>query len=387
MPCLAPNQCHEDGLCRPISGRCTNPQKPDGTACDDGAFCTVGDVCSGGECRGGSRRECGDQTECTEHLCDEEMDVCVHNLISPCCGNGIVEENEACDDGATNGDAPNATCRTSCALQRCGDRIVDDHFGEVCDLGPALSDAPNATCRTDCQPRRCGDGIVDGQSGEQCDDGNSSPGDGCSPRCFVDPPAHAALVPGTGNRKTECIIAWRMAGVGLESGRGAAAPRQSCTDGDGSCDHDGTVNGECRFQVWLCSNNTAFTNQPCRPGTGRNGVGTVSMAEVRKPTARHAARRDSDAHNRRELMVAAAAAPVGNNVDLCGPRLDIRVPLKRRHRRGARSIRVRATTNRNIKDADTVKLVCLPHPSSPSGDVATPAADRDRARGPGGAAE
>lgn len=378
--CLAPNQCREDGICRSIAGVCTNPQKPDGTPCDDAAFCTVEHVCRAGECQGGRLRDCADDNACTEDFCDEEMDACVNNLISPCCGNGIVEGEEECDDGRANADAANATCRNRCTVQRCGDRIVDDRFGEVCDLGPTVSDAPNASCRTDCQPKRCGDGIVDDQSGEQCDDGNSATGDGCSPRCFLEPPAHAARLGGTGNPHTECIIAWRIEGVPLHDASGTPPSRQTCTDGDATCDHDRTANAECRFHVWLCSNNTV-ADQPCRPGTGRDGVGTVSIAEVRKPTARRAARRDSDAHNHSELMVAASAAAVGNNVDVCGPRLVIRVPLKVPGRRGSRWIRVRATTNRNVRDADTLKLVCMPSRTGGAANTPRPTVDLDPAGG------
>lgn len=50
------------------------------------------------------------------------------------CGNGIVETGEQCDDGeAGNSNEPNATCRTDCRTQRCGDGIVDTDAGEVCD--------------------------------------------------------------------------------------------------------------------------------------------------------------------------------------------------------------------------------------------------------------
>jgi cysteine-rich repeat protein len=54
----------------------------------------------------------------------------------------------------------------------CGDGVVDD--GEACDNG---ADA----CRTDCSLARCGDGTIDAQ--EACDDGNATGGDGCTPWC------------------------------------------------------------------------------------------------------------------------------------------------------------------------------------------------------------
>lgn len=245
----------------------------------------------------------------------------------------------------------------------CGDGIVDP--GEECDAGGA-SDAATGdpACRIDCSMRRCGDGIVDVDRGEQCDRGDVQPDDGCSPRCFLEPSHTARMAEGRGPRQTECVIAWKLEGT-RDPGTGPAAPRQACVDGDPRCDRDGSVDGRCRFYVWLCSNNSEPSELPCRPGTGRDGVGVVALAEVRKPTARDAARWQIDAENYRQLLAAAAAAPVGSNSDVCGPRIEIQVPT-RTGRRGARSIRLRATSNRNAKDADALKLVCLPPGSPPA---------------------
>jgi len=251
-------------------------------------------------------------------------------------------------------------CATAGAAHCCGDGIVDP--GEECDDG-AADGATDAACRTDCTVKRCGDGIVDVERGEQCDRGDVLPGDGCSARCFLEPPRTARMVGGRGSRQTECVIAWKLEGIG--DAAGPAAPRQVCIDGDPTCDRDGAADGKCSFHLWLCSNNSEPRELPCRPGTGRNGVGVVALAEVRRPTARDAARRTVDAENYRQLLAAAAAAPVGSNADVCGPRVEIRVPTTRNGRRGARSIRLRATSNRNARDADALKLVCLP-PGSPA---------------------
>jgi hypothetical protein len=51
--CAALDQCHDAGVCDPVSGACSNPAKPDGTGCDDGNSCTTADACSGGLCTGG----------------------------------------------------------------------------------------------------------------------------------------------------------------------------------------------------------------------------------------------------------------------------------------------------------------------------------------------
>lgn len=56
------------------------------------------------------------------------------------CGNGVVEGDEACDDGDDNGDEPDA-CRADCVLPSCGDLIVDTD--EECD-------SEEADCLPDC---------------------------------------------------------------------------------------------------------------------------------------------------------------------------------------------------------------------------------------------
>ena len=53
VSCTALDQCHVAGTCETSTGACSNPAKPDGTACNDGSACTTGDTCSGGTCVGG----------------------------------------------------------------------------------------------------------------------------------------------------------------------------------------------------------------------------------------------------------------------------------------------------------------------------------------------
>jgi hypothetical protein len=52
VTCFAIDQCHNAGACDPATGQCSNPSKADGTACSDGNACTTADVCQGGTCRG-----------------------------------------------------------------------------------------------------------------------------------------------------------------------------------------------------------------------------------------------------------------------------------------------------------------------------------------------
>jgi len=102
------------------------------------------------------------------------------------CGDGIVNDDEDCDDGnQVNTDE----CRNDCTLPVCGDGIVD--AGEACDDGNQVN---TDECRNDCTLPVCGDGIVD--PGEECDDGNDVNGDGCDADCTVPEEGDQGCTPG-----------------------------------------------------------------------------------------------------------------------------------------------------------------------------------------------
>ncbi len=99
------------------------------------------------------------------------------------CGDGIVNGNETCDDGADNGTYGH--CKSDCSGigPHCGDGIVNGD--ETCDDG-----ADNGTynhCKSDCSGLgpHCGDGVVDAGF-EECDKSNDqfclgkAGGGGCS---------------------------------------------------------------------------------------------------------------------------------------------------------------------------------------------------------------
>jgi hypothetical protein len=52
VTCTALDQCHVAGICDPGNGVCSNPNKPDGQACNDGDICTQIDQCVAGVCTG-----------------------------------------------------------------------------------------------------------------------------------------------------------------------------------------------------------------------------------------------------------------------------------------------------------------------------------------------
>lgn len=82
------------------------------------------------------------------------------------CGDGVVEGNEACDDGANNSDTAADACRIDCTAATCGDGVVD--MGEECDGANQ--------CDENCVSLAvCGDGIVGGS--EECDGGEDCNGE------------------------------------------------------------------------------------------------------------------------------------------------------------------------------------------------------------------
>ncbi len=99
MVCTAADQCHLAGTCNTSTGACSNPNKADGTACNDGNQCTHTDLCSAGACTGSNPVVCGTGNDCQNPgACDPPTGLCPF----PGKANGTV-----CDDGndGTSGDS------------------------------------------------------------------------------------------------------------------------------------------------------------------------------------------------------------------------------------------------------------------------------------------
>lgn len=128
---------------------------------------------------------------------------------APVCGDGKIEGDEECEDGAsTDGDGCDSACHLEpgwqcttigqpCTPTKCGDGLVQGT--EQCDNGkndwssgctPTCTLLPSCTDGV-CTPI-CGDGIV--SAGEACDDGNNRPFDGCSATCTVEPGFTCTLI-------------------------------------------------------------------------------------------------------------------------------------------------------------------------------------------------
>ena len=81
--------------------------------------------------------DCNDDNFCTEDSCSQGS--CINDLVTPCCGNGDVEDGEQCDDG--NRDSGDE-CQENCTLPTTTPTI--DGFSGT--LGPDLSSSGFSQC-------------------------------------------------------------------------------------------------------------------------------------------------------------------------------------------------------------------------------------------------
>jgi hypothetical protein len=162
------DECHVPGTCNPSTGSCTNPTRPDGTAC-------TGGTCQAGACLPtcASSSDCAAGTFCVNGVCCESACLCgVCSTTGHCApaGNdakvGVVCAEPTCADlthsalvavcVATSGDCPGATT-VDCVAYRC--------------------DETTKLCKQECsRPDDCAPGFA-------CDEES---------RCVVPPPVSAS---------------------------------------------------------------------------------------------------------------------------------------------------------------------------------------------------
>jgi cysteine-rich repeat protein len=291
------------------------------------------------ECDDGNLRGCdGCDADCNL----EPGYVCGDGVLSTDCG-------EECDDGPGNDDTVPNACRTDCKRPHCGDGVLDD--GEACDDGNLTS---CDGCSDRCVPEPglvCGDGIPELLCGEQCDDGNTIVGDGCSGPCELE------RIAGGGPPATDCQSEWVVDNPGnvpMYDKHGDFSGVQACRDGDPSCDFDG-IAGTCTFHVRVCANDT--DRPACTPGE------RLRSWELRSPSAAKAAHRPELA------AVRAAFAGVPGTIvgptrrDVCSDVLAVPIAVRANAsglKAGALVLKSLATLYTGEKDSDKLTLICLP---------------------------
>jgi len=107
--------------------------------CDDGNDCTENDTCGNGECVGGPQVDCDDGNPCTNDTCNPG-EGCIHAEFAPCCGNGVLEPGEECDDGNwVGGDGCEEDCTEFTDLN-----VTFTNCGKTGPIGPSQNDCNNA---------------------------------------------------------------------------------------------------------------------------------------------------------------------------------------------------------------------------------------------------
>jgi cysteine-rich repeat protein len=115
LPCNDSNICTDD-TCDPEQGCLFVPNV---AACDDEDECTTDSVCSGGGCVGSGELACDVSAYCAANSCLPECFTaacdadtgCFFTAVVDCCGNGITDGEEECDDGnSVDGDGCTAQC-------------------------------------------------------------------------------------------------------------------------------------------------------------------------------------------------------------------------------------------------------------------------------------
>ena len=117
-----------------------------GDPCEDGDPCTLADTCDTGTCVPGSPNPCDDANTCTTDSCTTGIG-CAHAPLPDCCGNGVTDAGEECDDGnQTGGDSCDASCQeveSTCTGGATAVSVAPSGTMVLCD------DPTDATCEED----------------------------------------------------------------------------------------------------------------------------------------------------------------------------------------------------------------------------------------------
>ena len=152
---------------------CGNGIVEENESCDEGEETATCDAdCSDVICGDGYTNVLAGEECDDENL--EDTDACLSTCLVASCGDGFTQTGiEECDDG---NDTDTDTCANTCTENICGNGRQDP--GEACDETTETN-----TCNANCTEASCGDGHLNTTSGEECDDGNAIDTDACSPTC------------------------------------------------------------------------------------------------------------------------------------------------------------------------------------------------------------
>lgn len=129
-----------------------------------GASCFDGADALGLPCLGDA--DCGQGQRCEQGFCGGP----------PATGGSTGSSTAASSESSSGLDS--GTAESTGPLPGCGNGMVEDE--EACDPGGRIDDP---ACDADCTAVECGDGHVNAMAGEDCDDANGEQVDDCTPEC------------------------------------------------------------------------------------------------------------------------------------------------------------------------------------------------------------
>ncbi len=266
VTCVALDQCHVAGVCNPGTGICSNPAKPDGSACSDGSACTA-DSCQAGSCVGVTNVVCTALDQCHDvGVCNPGTGVC-SNPAKPdgsSCSDGNACTADTCQAGSCVG-VSNVVCT---ALDQCHDVGVCNPGTGVCS-NPAKPDGTTCSDGNACTADSCQAGSCVGVTNVVCtalDDchqvGTCDPGTGiCSNP--IEPDGTACNNPGNLCNQTHTC----QAGTCTPSNPVVCAPTDQCHDA-GVCNPvTGTCSNPPKPDGSSCTDGNACTADSCQAGS------------------------------------------------------------------------------------------------------------------------
>jgi hypothetical protein len=156
VTCTASDQCHDVGTCNPSTGGCSNPNKPNNTACDDHTACTQGESCQYGVCGSPTFTvSCNSPSQC-------QTGTGACNATTGNCSYANKVNGSSCDDGliCTSGETCQSGVCGSPTANSCGLPAVVYSYDQI---GNLTSQVPAACQATTCaaQGKTC-DTMSDG---------------------------------------------------------------------------------------------------------------------------------------------------------------------------------------------------------------------------------
>ncbi|MBI5535277.1 MAG: hypothetical protein HY898_21295 [Deltaproteobacteria bacterium] len=254
--CTALDECHDVGTCNPANGTCSNPNKANGAACDDRSDCTRSDSCQNGSCIGSDPVVCTASDQCHDvGTCNPADGTCSNpNKANGtgCNDNNLCTQTDTCQNGTCTGSNP-VVCTASDQCHNVG----------TCDTGTGICSNPPKTNGT-----TCSDGSACTQT-DTCQNGTCVGGNPV--QCPAIDQCHqvGSCNPSDGT----CINPWQLNGTPC-SDSNACTQSDSCQNGTcvgtnpvvcptpDQCHDPGT----CNTSTGVCSNPSKTDGTPCGDG-------------------------------------------------------------------------------------------------------------------------